>query len=557
MNRISVLRPREDSEGDRSAKLDEQNGAEPSAGFAKIHTATVEEPHVLHDASASRDLALLDAIDTAVFAFDQQGALEYANAAARRLTLKPMGSFTLRELSSALGLVEETARSQDTDDRVSPSRPLFGLPFTPCHVVVDAVHADGKRALHVRTRSLPSANARVVRHLVEVSDISEPCDTSMRRAAVERMRAVSLTAGRLAGEMRTTLLRIKSSVHALVESSQGDPSTLRDLTTVLQITKQGSDLSDKMLAYARRSETRSVRTDLKSQLHSLERLLAALAGSDATVALEIDDETPLRVLIDPRTLEQILVELTQNARDAMLNGGAITIEARRVAFETPRVVAPRTVAPSGTYACLTFSDTGVGCRPEVAARVFEPFFSTRPSELKPGLGMSMVYGAVKQAGGFIDFETVEGEGTTVRIWFPALADSAPAHDEVVDLETHVVALVNEDACLRRVMRASLESHGYAVTELATLRDAPGLPPSWKSRHVVALVSGDQFGEGRDLERFCRHFAHPPTFVFVDDGMHEGALQTHSDGGPRVVLTMPITPQRLLDVVRRATRSEDA
>jgi signal transduction histidine kinase len=496
---------------------------------------------------------LLDEIDVGVFCFAASGTLIRANRHA--LELAPVArssSLSLDGLACALGVAEgcdEMRQSPMSRGLAAQATKAMGA----FHHVVEANQNGKRRWLDISGQGVKRASPHGDCTLVTVRDITIAIEKIQQRAAVDRMRAVSLAAGRLAGEMRSALMRLKTSMTSLIARAHGDPSTSRDLHAALLITREATATTEKMLSYARRSETRPTRTDIKQQARSLERLLAALAGGDISLHLEFDDEIPLRVLIDPRCLEHILVELTQNARDAMIAGGAISLGLKREVLSSPRVVAECASIPTGAYARLQFVDTGIGCRAEIASRVFDPFFTTRAPGMALGLGLSMVYGAVKQAGGFIEFTSTEGVGTSVVIWLPDADGRAGDDERENDVERHPIVIVNEDLYVRRMLRATLESHGHAVDDFATLRDASAASSPSRSRRVVIVLSADVLVGSRDFERWTRAFAERPGIIIVTDDTADTLSPELARDLPFTILPMPLTPQRLVDAVREVVR----
>ena len=275
--------------------------------------------------------------------------------------------------------------------------------------------------------------------------------------------------------------------------------------------------------------------DLRDTLADLTHLLNRLVGERVRLVLNHDPALPT-VRGDRRQLEQVMMNLVVNARDAMPEGGEVSITTeRRVLRE--RLERDRAVVPPGTYVSVAITDEGVGIPKDKLQKVFEPFFTTKRTGEGTGLGLSTVYGIVKQSGGYIFVDSVPGQGTTFTLLFPAFERAVEAPAPVVEEEARklpdkgsgVVLLVEDEAPVRAFAARALRLRGYTVIEAETAEEAldlldddamavdifvtdvvmPGMDgPTWvrKARESrpdvgVVFVSGyaeDAFGEGQDM-----------------------------------------------------------
>jgi len=207
----------------------------------------------------------------------------------------------------------------------------------------------------------------------------------------------------------------------------------------------------------------------------MERMLQRLIGEDVVLELRLADDLGA-VSADPGQIEQVLMNLVVNARDAMPNGGRLIVETSNVDFSTELSMA-ELGRPAGQYVQLTVTDTGTGMSAETQANLFEPFFTTKPAGQGTGLGLSTVYGIVKQSGGDIHVRSELGCGTSVRIFFPRLADEAPAPvraSKVKSLATaavETVLLVEDDESLRNLAARVLRDAGYTVLDTRSATEA--------------------------------------------------------------------------------------
>ena len=237
----------------------------------------------------------------------------------------------------------------------------------------------------------------------------------------------------------------------------------------------GADLTRQLLAFARRQPLKPKRTRVDAVVESVTRLLRRTLGAEIAVATRAaHDLWP--VVIDPAQLEAALTNLAVNARDAMRAGGKLTIATRNESLNADRAAPPADIAV-GDYVVLEVSDTGHGMSAEVLSRAFEPFFTTKPPGKGSGLGLSMVFGFVKQSGGHIQIDSAVGTGTTIRIYLPRAVDDGEAESRrpsVLATGSEVILAVEDNAILRRVLVRQLRDLGYAVLEAADGRSAVGL-----------------------------------------------------------------------------------
>jgi CheY-like chemotaxis protein len=233
---------------------------------------------------------------------------------------------------------------------------------------------------------------------------------------------------------------------------------------------RAATLTQQLLAFGRKQMVQPTVVDLREALDDTGRMLRRLLGEHIDLVI-----TPgpivSPVLADRGQLGQVLVNLAVNARDAMPDGGRLTIEARDTPLTEEYADSHVAVSP-GSYVLLAVSDTGQGMTPEVRARIFEPFFTTKPRGKGTGLGLSTVFGIVKQSGGHIFVYSEPGHGTTVKVYLPRAEGAARAVTPTAEAMPDVrrpgtILLVEDDTSVRAVTRRLLESGGYTVLEAAT------------------------------------------------------------------------------------------
>ncbi len=231
-----------------------------------------------------------------------------------------------------------------------------------------------------------------------------------------------------------------------------------------------------LLAFSRKQNLRPELLDLRDLMGELTHLLNRLIGETVTLTLTHETEGKL-IRADRRQFEQVIVNLVVNARDAMPEGGEIEIETRSV-FRKEELARDRALVPPGEYVMIRFCDHGTGIPPEVLPKIFEPFFTTKRAGEGTGLGLSTVYGIVKQSGGFIFADSTPGEGTCFTLYFPAheapdepFEVTPPGPVRRISHGEGVVLLVEDEAPVRAFASRALRLRGYTVLEAANAEEA--------------------------------------------------------------------------------------
>ncbi|HVX65579.1 MAG TPA: ATP-binding protein, partial [Bryobacteraceae bacterium] len=353
--------------------------------------------------------------------------------------------------------------------------------------------ADGSRAT-VLVSSVPIRNREgyVVAAMAVLHDVSERHELESQLRRSQKMEAMGRLAGGAAHDFNN-LLTIIGGYGQMALDALGPKDPLRtDLEAILEASARASALTRQLLTFSRRQMVQPKTLDLNRNVTKVSRMLRRVIGEDIRLVTSL---TPAqtRIRLDPAQLEQVLLNIAVNARDAMPTGGVLNINTEVI--ETgANGSAPHTLEP-GRYVRLSISDTGTGMTPETLSHLFEPFYTTKAKGKGTGLGLSTVYGAVKQGGGEIAVESEPGRGTTFRIYFPASGDkvrdnaAAPAAREgSAETGTETVLLVEDEPEVRRLASQMLTRQGYAVLEAGSGADALRI---WKQhRDSIDLVLTD-------------------------------------------------------------------
>jgi two-component system cell cycle sensor histidine kinase/response regulator CckA len=314
-------------------------------------------------------------------------------------------------------------------------------------------------------------------------------------AAAARLQSVGALAGGIAHDFNNLLTAIGGSAEAaLARAPEGDAAP--ELRQVLESAARGAALVRQLLAFARQQALRPRVVELNDAVSEMGGLLRRLLGSRVRLTVELE-EPGRRVRIDPTQLDQVIMNLALNARDAMPDGGALRIATGHAVVLRPEPLGQEALPP-GRYAVLEVSDTGGGMPPELLARIFEPFFTTRRDRGGTGLGLSTVHGIVRQSGGFIAVESRPEQGTTFRIWLPrhdGPADpplraepppAAPPRPPPAP-SARPVLLVEDEPPLLKLAERALRRAGFEVMTAASAEEALDLMEEGAVR-PLALVS---------------------------------------------------------------------
>jgi signal transduction histidine kinase/ActR/RegA family two-component response regulator len=402
-----------------------------------------------------------------------------------------------------------------------------------------------ERRVEERTEELSQANRALQTQMEE----RERLETELRQA--QKLEAIGHLTGGVAHDFNNILMVIEGYSDLLLGEASGDGTTRRDLREIQHAARRGSDLARQLLAFGRKQVLQIRPLDLNAILvdtsHMLERLIGEGVTLDLRPAVAL---CPIEA--DRGQLEQILINLAVNARDAMNGRGTLEIAIDRVTHErdTPDL-------PPGAYARLTVQDTGCGMDQPTRERVFEPFFTTKPPGKGTGLGLATVYGVVKQLRGHIDVDSAPMQGTTFTVFFPLTSKpvGAARTETVVDpvaARAETVLLVEDDRAVRTVVHSVLCRHGYEVLQAGSPREA--LAIAGQHAGPIDLVLADVVMpemSGPDMAALLT-VARPRTPIVYLSGYPPAALMRDGLLDASVQLVQkPVSSHDLLQAVRDA------
>ncbi|GAA3213349.1 PAS domain-containing sensor histidine kinase [Dactylosporangium siamense] len=369
-----------------------------------------------------------------------------------------------------------------------------------------------------------------------------------RTHQAQRMESLGKLAGGVAHDFNNLLAIIVNYTDFAAQQSQGDAAVRADLAHVRTAADRAINLTRQLLTFTRGDTIQPQDVDLNLAVAEVQTMLERTIGEHITL-ITVPSPQPLTVRADPGQVQQVLLNLALNARDAMPDGGTLVIEANTAEL-TGAEIDPQPRPATGRYARLLVSDTGEGMSPDVAAHVFEPFYTTKPRGQGTGLGLSTVYGILAEAGGSITLYSEAGVGTTFRVYLPlvtasgAAPSTAPRHDTPPRGDGRTVLVVEDEPALARVVTRILSNAGYHVMACANGEEA--LTADEQRPCDVLLTDVIMPGmSGRRLAE-CLHERRPGLPVLYMSGYSNGLLgTTHVLDEDIAFLEKPFTADQLL------------
>jgi len=384
-------------------------------------------------------------------------------------------------------------------------------------------------------------------------DVTERLGLEQQLRQAQKMEAVGRLAGGIAHDFNNILTAITGHADLLLEDLGHHDPRRADVDEIRRSAERAAGLTRQLLAFSRQQVLQPKVVDLNALVLDMDKLLRRLIGEDVELATALDPGLG-RVTADPGQLEQVIVNLAVNARDAMPQGGKLTLETRNIDLDSSYTLEHSLVKP-GPYVQLTVSDSGIGMDEETQAHAFEPFFTTKPRGQGTGLGLAMVYGTVKQSGGFIWVYSEPGRGATFKIYLPrvdAPVESAapPAPVERPPRGSETVLLAEDEPAVRAIARQALERQGYTVLAAPSGADALALAAQHGATIHLLLTDVVMPGmSGRDLaDRLTAQ--RPGIRVLYISGYTDNAIVRHGMLEPGLAyLQKPFRPDALVRKVR--------
>jgi hypothetical protein len=396
-----------------------------------------------------------------------------------------------------------------------------------------------------------------------IRDLTEQLQLQTQLKQAQRLESIGRLAGGVAHDFNNLITAIQGFATILQDGIADEAvEHVEAVTEIIEASRRAHQLTRQLLAYSRQQRLDPEPLDLNELIRSTQRMLARLIGEDIDVGVELDPDLHA-IHADAGQIQQVLMNLVVNARDAMPDGGRLTLETRNVDVEADHAANHPGGFEPGTYVRLAVADTGVGMETETLAQVFDPFFTTKPTGEGTGLGLSTVYGIVKQSGGFIWAYSEPGIGTTFRLYFP-ITDLRPTRapealserGAPLQGEGRTVLVVEDERPVRSLVCKALESRGFRVLEAES--GSAALDAVEGRLDSVDLVITDMVMpgiSGIELAGRIRHARPGIPVLFMSGYSREFLVEKGDLAGHHRILEKPFTPGVLLDKTRRIIDAE--
>jgi two-component system, cell cycle sensor histidine kinase and response regulator CckA len=434
-----------------------------------------------------------------------------------------------------------------------------------CENRVEAVEANWKRAdgriipVRMSEAAILGADAAISHYEVIVEDISEPRRLEEQYRQAQKMEAVGLLAGGISHDFNNLLGVILGNADLALEAVPMG-SHRRCLETIKKAGGNAAQLLRQLLAFSRRQVLYPTVLNMNLIVQELEKSLLRLIGEDVSIKTDLEAQLG-SIKADRGQVEQILMNLALNSRDAMPSGGTFRIITRNAELG-PKDVARYSYVTPGSYIQLSVSDTGTGMSDEVRVRAFDPFFTTKEKGRATGLGLATVYGIVKQSGGYVWISSTVGRGTTVDIYLPRVKEKSPQQMPSFEPRaraaraTATILLLEDDDLLREVTREMLLARGYNVLQAGSGKVAIELATQYKGAIpliVSDVVLPEMSGPAAVLKLQALHPEMRPLFV---SGYAEVPVTQQLIASGAALLQKPISREELLRKVEEMLQSGD-
>ena len=393
-------------------------------------------------------------------------------------------------------------------------------------------------------------------------DVTQQRDLEVQLRQSQKMDAIGRLAGGVAHDFNNLLVVIQSYAELIREDLPAADQAREDLDEVLAATRRASALTKQLLAFSRSEPVQPVHLQLSDVVGGIEKMLRRIIGEDIELFIELSP-SPGLVRADPGQLDQVILNLAVNARDAMPDGGQLTIATQNVSLDSEDVDAHPSLMP-GEFVMLAVTDTGTGMDVETQRRIFEPFFTTKEVGKGTGLGLATVYGIVQQSGGQIRVYSELGRGTSFKLYFPRLDEAsgsvAPKTSSAMTPQIGgTILVVEDDSAVRQVAARILRGQGYRVFEARRPAEARVICEEHGAAIHLLLTdvimpdcTGPQLA--RELTVAC-----PAMRVIYMSGYPGGAAaRAGALNGDAIYIEKPFSPKALLSRVREVlTNNADA
>ncbi|MGX7744330.1 ATP-binding protein [Rhodopseudomonas parapalustris] len=499
--------------------------------------------------------SITNAMAEAVLLIDANASVIYENPAAMALRTSSTG---------ITGSNWERSIEMFMTDGVTPlpiarrpgRRALTGELVDRFELVVHVLGSDKYVEVSGNARPIRDADGAISGAVLVFTDVSELKETERRLHQAQKLEAIGQLTGGVAHDFNNMLTVISGTAEILLDELADRPDLVTIAKMIDQAAERGADLTRQLLAFARKQPLQPRSIDVNTVVSNIKQLLRPTIGEHIAIDMRLSPELE-PALIDPSQLSSALLNLAVNARDAMPDGGRLLFETANVTLDADYAEHYPEVKP-GSYVMIAVSDSGDGMAPEVLEKAFEPFFTTKSVGQGTGLGLSMVYGFVKQSNGHIQIYSEERHGTTIRLYLPRAESGADALPAAAPVEggSETILLVEDDELVRNFALAQLRGLGYRT--VAAADGASALAEVKRGTPFDLLLTDIIMPGGMNGRELADEVARlRPVKVLYTSGYTENAIVHHGRLDPGVLLlSKPFRRADLARMVRAALNRAD-
>jgi two-component system cell cycle sensor histidine kinase/response regulator CckA len=440
----------------------------------------------------------------------------------------------------------------DTEAHASPASPQQGQPAARRH------RTKGGRVIDVEVAAYDIDYEGSPALLAVLMDISGRRELEEQLRQAQKMEAVGMLAGGVAHDFNNLLTIITGYSQLILNNLKENDPNRHSAEQIMKAGERAAALTKQLLAFSRRQVLQLRVLDLNRLVTSLGAMLQRLIGEDIDLRLSLKPDLG-RVNADPGQVEQVIMNLVVNARDAMPKGGVLTLETANVELDS-RYADRHVAVKPGPYVMMAVSDNGTGMDTATKARLFEPFFTTKGSGKGTGLGLSTVFGIVKQSGGSVDVYSEPGRGTSVKVYLPRI--DQPVAVEPTNLRKAVgrgwetILLVEDDEMVRTLVKETLEAQGYRILEASGPLEAKRISEHFPATiHLMITDVVMPKVNGRELAQQLIRRRAGMRVLYMSGYTDNAVLNSGILAKDVAFLQKPFTPGGLIEKVREVLESD--
>ena len=488
----------------------------------------------------------------AVLVIDREGTVLLSNPAAERMLLHRAG-MNLGNLRALSDVFHGDGVTPLKPDELPSARVLRGEEFEALEMIVRPHSGNNVRHLMISGRPMRDGQGNISGAVLVYHDATASRETERQLYQSQKLDSIGKLTGGVAHDFNNMLTVISGNTETLVAGLKDQPELQRTARLIDDAATRCADLIQHLLAFARKQPLQPRDVEINAAITDIAKLLRPTLGEQIQIETALQ-QGPMTSHIDPSRLTNAVLNMAINARDAMPNGGKLLLETHHVVLDEAYAQANADVTP-GPYVMLAVSDTGTGMPQSVQDNAFEPFFTTKEVGKGSGLGLSMVYGFVKQSGGHIKIYSEEGHGTTIKLYLPpgqGMAEAASATAPLAEGGAETIFVVEDDNLVRNFVTAQLQSLGYNTIAAADSKAALQMIEAGQAFDLLftdVVIPGGMSGRELADEVAKRR---PGVKVLYTSGYTDNAIVHHGklDDGV-LLLTKPYRRNQLAEMIRKA------